>query len=180
MKINKITLIVSVLILAITTQQAHGMQQLQALKKNPYVTYGAVALTSFTLGAGLMHYWMKPKVTPEPTQELMSVQLRFKTTEQLELEAFCSQEDLQIISSAGTCCFESINEQELRVHCSRSIQSITFYSNKTINNPNQSSSNKFDMELYDFEWKHLVGKSFKIDGLKVEWPLEKTYFTFIE
>lgn len=161
MKINKITLIVSTLLVAIAAQPAHGMMQnyLQSFKNNPYARYGATLVAGFSLGAGFMYYMTRPTTTTDSlqkTESLIPVALCFKQTKMLD--AFCSQEDFQTLQASTQCYVQSINEQELELRINEHKQTVTLYSKPC----NVASNKKFDMEFYDFEWKPCIEKVMSI------------------
>lgn len=152
MKLHTIKLLL-ITVLVITAQPAHGMYV--SFKKNTYVKYGATALAGFTLGASLMYYLTRPTKTSTKGSELTPVSLSFKTNK--FLTAFCSQEDLNTLTTAKTCYVKAIDEQKLEIQCGQ--QELTFYSNKCLMAPTKNDKAlpvKFDMNFYHYEWAPLI------------------------
>jgi hypothetical protein len=70
MKINKITLIASALMIAITAQPAYGMYECvkKSFNNNPYVKYGTAVVAGVGIGAGLVYYLTSQ--SNKPTQSI--------------------------------------------------------------------------------------------------------------
>lgn len=166
MKINKITLLTSALLIALSIQPIHSMQ---SLKNNPYVKYGA----AFVAGAGLMYCLISKPTTKEPKiiiekeskKEMIYVKARFDFSEQQKryeritamfYPIYCSPEDFALLKKSSSCVFINIGTTELKIYSYEQDKEITLYKNlKTFSKKNnyEKKEDAFEMNYFQRLWE---------------------------
>lgn len=166
MKLNKITVFLSALTLVITAQPAFGMYD--SLKKNPYVKYGATALTAFTLGMGLMHYLksgkqetvnQKPSNTLDP-YKLQEIKVIFdvsKTSEKEELisHTFWTQGlNLEVLNLTTNYRVSVADAQLVDIRCDNDLAVVLLWYNQNM----QTNPDVFKNPL---KWQKILDKTYE-------------------